>query len=334
MKYIFKNLVFEGGGVKGIAYGGALKVLEQKELLGSIERVAGTSAGAINATLLSLGYSIAEVSDIIAKTNFADFEDHSGFFPKNVYRLINAFGWNKGDAFTEWLGALIKKKTGKADFTFGDLEKVIDEGSEPTFKFLYVASTNLSQQKYTVLSHETHKETPIKEAVRMSMSIPLYFKAYKKKDNVYVDGGVSYNYPINIFDRKKYVSNPTNGNSSYNYFKTEDGIFNYETLGFRLDSKEVIDYAQRDWAPPPSRITGIKSYLGGLVSFMMEMANKAHLHQNDWNRTIFIDTLDVGTTDFDLTDERISALLKSGQDCTNKYFEWRDGDPEWSKMPN
>ena len=56
MTYNFRNLVFEGGGVKGIAYAGALKELEKKGLLTSLQRVAGTSAGAITATLLAVGY--------------------------------------------------------------------------------------------------------------------------------------------------------------------------------------------------------------------------------------------------------------------------------------
>ena len=51
MAYHFKNLVFEGGGVKGIAYIGAMQVLKDKGILPAIERVGGTSAGAINATL-------------------------------------------------------------------------------------------------------------------------------------------------------------------------------------------------------------------------------------------------------------------------------------------
>jgi len=49
MAYHFKNLVFEGGSVKGIAYVGALRLLEEKGIMGGIRRVGGTSAGAINA---------------------------------------------------------------------------------------------------------------------------------------------------------------------------------------------------------------------------------------------------------------------------------------------
>ncbi len=60
MPYSFQNLVFEGGGVKGIGYVGALEVLDGKGILPSITRVGGTSAGAITAFLLGLDYSNAE----------------------------------------------------------------------------------------------------------------------------------------------------------------------------------------------------------------------------------------------------------------------------------
>ncbi len=51
---IIKNLVFEGAGVRGIAYAGAIKTLENKDLMDSIQKVGGTSAGAITAMLVSL----------------------------------------------------------------------------------------------------------------------------------------------------------------------------------------------------------------------------------------------------------------------------------------
>ena len=48
-----RNLVFKGGGVRGIAYMGALAILEEVEVLKNIKRVAGTSSGAIAATMVS-----------------------------------------------------------------------------------------------------------------------------------------------------------------------------------------------------------------------------------------------------------------------------------------
>jgi len=61
-KLNYQNLVFEGGGVKGIAYGGALQELEERDGLASVQRLAGTSAGAITATLLAIGYPASKVS--------------------------------------------------------------------------------------------------------------------------------------------------------------------------------------------------------------------------------------------------------------------------------
>ena len=319
----YKNLIFEGGGVKGIAYGGALAVLDRKGFLNGIVRVAGTSAGAINATLLALGYTHQEVSDIIIKTDFSSFADNS-WFGANIWRLINKYGWNRGVTFYEFIGDLIKNKTGKSDFTFNELADKVETGTKG-FRHLYMVATNLSKQRSQLFSHETdhYPDTPIRDAVRMSMGIPLYFQSFKFDTDIMVDGGVSLNYPVHLFDNKRYMVNPENG-EEFDYNEEEGFIFNHETLGFRLDSKQVIDYAKRNWATPPEQIKNIKEYSGALISFMMEMANKKHLHKNDWGRTIFIDTLDVQTTDFKLPEAKIHALIDSGKFAAKNYFEWKD----------
>ena len=76
-KYHFKNLVFEGGGVKGISYVGAMEILNDKGILQNIERVAGTSAGAMVAVLVGLGYTAKDISDILWDINFQNFMDSS-----------------------------------------------------------------------------------------------------------------------------------------------------------------------------------------------------------------------------------------------------------------
>ena len=65
MAYAFKNLIFEGGGVKGIAYVGAIRELENRQIMKNIKRVGGTSAGAINAVLLTLGYTLKDTQKIL-----------------------------------------------------------------------------------------------------------------------------------------------------------------------------------------------------------------------------------------------------------------------------
>jgi predicted acylesterase/phospholipase RssA len=62
------NLAFKGGGVLGIAYAGAIQVLEEKGLLQQVQKVAGTSAGAMTAALVSLNYTAAEIYNIVKGT--------------------------------------------------------------------------------------------------------------------------------------------------------------------------------------------------------------------------------------------------------------------------
>jgi NTE family protein len=339
MNHNFKNLVFEGGGVKGIAYGGALDVLDQMKILPGIERVAGTSAGAITAALLALGYTSAEVSKIVAATDFSDFEDKSWFFPSNVYGLLKKYGWYKGDAFKTWMGKYVKEKTGNENFTFADLENAIKNDNEKGFRSLHTVATNLTQQSAEVFSAAHSADTTIKDAVRMSMSIPLFFQSVKNrnKDNIksyiMVDGGVTYNYPVDLFDETKYLSNPENGVADEHTNDRDDHVFNYETLGLRLDSKKAIKYAAHDWQNPPADISDIKSYASALVNFMMETANKAHLTEEDYNRTVFIATGGVGATDFKLTQAQIDMLISNGEKGVKKFFDWKDNDATANQHP-
>jgi NTE family protein len=61
---MYRNLVFKGGGVRGIAYMGAFEVLEELGVLKNIERVAGTSSGAIAVTLVSFRKNTTETLEI------------------------------------------------------------------------------------------------------------------------------------------------------------------------------------------------------------------------------------------------------------------------------
>ena len=54
------------------------------------------------------------------------------------------------------------------------------------------------------------------------------------------------------------------------------------------------------------------------------VANKVHLHANDWTRTIFVDVgEEIGFTDFDLDDSAKDFLSGAGRTGVTKYFEWR-----------
>ncbi|OIO66599.1 MAG: patatin [Zetaproteobacteria bacterium CG_4_9_14_3_um_filter_49_83] len=332
MEYSFRNLVFEGGGVKGIAYVGALKVLQEKGILVQVQRVAGTSAGAINAVLLSLGYTPEETNEVLSKLEFKNFMDDSWGVARDSKRLLKEFGWYKGDFFRAWIGNLIAGKIGNAEATFAELKAhgCLD---------LYLVGTNLSTKFSEVYSAEHTPRMRVADAARISMSIPLFFASVKDaRGDRFVDGGVLNNYPIKLFDREKYLSGATADKlgretsyyAAHNQRLADEGkalssyIYNKQTLGFRLDSGEEIA-AFRDGAEPAhQKVDTFMDYTWALINTIMETQQNQHLHSDDWHRTVYIDTLGVKTTDFDLSDPKKIELATSGEKGTRHYFSWFD----------
>jgi len=329
MKYHFRNLVFEGGGVKGIAYVGAVEVLEKKRILKNVRRVAGTSAGAINALLVGLQFSIPEMREVLWNLDFNSFMDDSWGIVRDGKRLLEEFGWYKGDFFRDWIGNLLERKTGNRHATFGDIQR-----SSRNFKEIYFLGTNLSTGFSEVFSYEHTPRMCVADAVRISMSIPLFFAAKRSlRGDLYVDGGVLQNYPIKLFDREKYVvdhGRTTDYYGAHNEKLKEMGkevspyVYNNETLGFRLDSaKEIAVF--RDHAEQERRtVDDFFSYAWALVETILEAQQSIHLHDDDWQRTVYIDTLGVKTTDFGLSDEMKRKLVNSGREGVTKYLEWFD----------
>jgi NTE family protein len=329
----FKNLVFEGGGVKGIAYAGALQVLEQQDIIADLKRVAGTSAGAITAALVALGATSDGVRQIIGGTKFRAFMDDSFWLPGDVDRLLHDYGWYKGDAFAAWMQKQVYALAQDPGITFAELAQEA-AAANSKFKELFVVGTNLSMQMPMVYSAETAPDLPIWEAVRISMSIPLFFAVMRlqQSKDILVDGGVTWNYPLDLFDDKTYLVDPA-ACSIPNYSKyDENTVYNKETLGFRVDTKDEIQAEKDSWRLPPVEIDNLFDYARALVGYMGDMANKMHLHQNDWHRTVFIDAAGIKTTEFDLSEAQVDLLVQNGVQGATTYFQWFN-DPNAAPPP-
>lgn len=314
----FENLVFEGGGIKGIAYAGAISVLEQKNIMPDIRRVAGTSAGAITATLLALGASGAEIEQILHDTQFSAFEDASLGLVRNTWRLLHRYGWYKGDAFSAWASKHIAALGGDADITFAALASRAK--TQPgKCRELSMIGTDLSAQKATIYSADHTPGFPVWRALRISMSLPLVFASVARQHDVWVDGGLSWNYPIDLFDHPRYLGDAKG--------KHNDDNYNPATLGFRVDSRAEIQAERTKLQLPRAKVGNLVDYLKALVGFAIDMANHAHLNEADWHRTVFIDSLGVSTTDFGIDQKQQLALIDSGNQCTKDYFQWFENAP-------
>ncbi len=304
---VIKNLVFEGAGIRGIAYCGVIREMETANMMAQVEKVGGTSAGAIMALMISLGYSGKEIQEIISNTNFKKFNDGRYLFAGGINRIKKYFGWYRGNRFENWLKKLIINKTGNADITFEDL---YNKG----FKELYTTGTSLNKQLLIIFSHKTYPKMKIKDAVRISISIPLYFEAVfidkdgntiphpRKKEglDIMVDGGLTGNFPIRMFDTLSRT--------------------NIATLGFRIDSDEQIsnDIQGKSIAAMP--VGNLKQYMAAFYNIVIENLNRQQLTKEDWARTISISDGKIGPRIRKLSTDEINILINNGREALKSYL--------------
>jgi NTE family protein len=312
----YRSVVFEGAGIRGIAYAGAIKELERENILQSINQVGGTSAGAIAALTVALGYRGEEIEKIISTMKFQKFNDGEFLFIGGLSRLNQNYGWYKGRAFEIWIEKIIADKTGSADITFRELH-------ERKFRDLYVTGTSLNNQRLIVFSYGHYPEMKVKDAVRISMSVPLYFEpvvidtlghvAGKRSTydtvDIMVDGGFTGNFPIYIFDS----------------LITVDGVTirhgNPQTLGMRIDSPDQIACDLHQNGLAPVKIDNFRDYVQACYVYVIENLNRTTLTQTDWDRTVSISSGNIGPKIKRLTSKEKSSLINNGSVAMKKYID-------------
>jgi NTE family protein len=308
--YPYENLVFEGGGVKGVAYGGVVEVLEQAQITPQIKRVAGTSAGAITATMMGLNYTADEFVKIMMGINFEKFEDGSDL--EGPIRLFEHYGWFKGDYFLNLMESYIADKT-KIDGKPGDgratFRDFVEKYKDLNFKRLYLFGTNLTQQAVQEFSYETTPDIAVADAVRISMSIPFFFEARYYEQNgqndIYCDGGVLNNYPIDTFDQRSTSDQPSGDTMLY---RTP----NQATLGFHFDSPDQ---------PPSPPINDLRKFAGGVIDALLDIQDiLLKTNRGDEQRSVFINDLGVKFTDFQLSDKTKWDLIAQGRIATSNFL--------------
>ncbi len=315
MKYPWKNLVFEGGGIKAIAYTGALKILELKGITNNIERVAGSSAGSLIALMMALKYSSDEILDVLLNTDFSRIGE-SDFFVEDWHRLVTSYGLYESTYLQKIIEGIIEKKTGKKDITFIELRK--------SYLDLYILVTNLEKKQSEALSAKKNPNLSVCQSLLASMAVPFYFVPQKINNSIYVDGGMLRGYPIDLFDNRDFIDSEYCQIDYYEKVNKEcslDYVYNKETIGLRLDSLLEINHYKKNIVPS-FKINSFVDYTKTLLKVLLNHDENRHLHSHDGQRSIYIDTLDVSTLDFSLDQEKISKLIRSGEISAGRYLSW------------
>lgn len=298
----YANAVFEGGGVKGIGLAGALVAAEEDGF--RWVNVAGTSAGAVIASLIAVGYSGEEIRDMLFKIDYSVFQDRTmlGSMPYIglLLSVIKYKGIFKGDMIEGWLREKYRKK-GKEKF--GDI--IMLRGDEPLRYKLRVIATDITRKRLVILPQDIKKygiepgELDIAKAVRMSISLPFFFtpvvlkygNKYDMKKSMIVDGGLLSNFPVWLFD-SKYGRCPT--------------------IGFKL-----VEPVQREADEDMNTVR----YILNIISTMSEAFDERYIEESKFRRTIMIPTMGVGTTEFNISKERSMRLYQSGYEAAKKFLK-------------
>lgn len=300
------DVVFDGGGVKAIGLIGAICCFENYGY--EINRLAGTSAGAIIASLLAVGYTGRELKSVIFDMNYDDF------FEKNkICRKVNEINILK-----KFLNLVKDKGLYSSDKAENYIEQLILKKSKNKFSSLYIGgesrlkiiASDVTKKNIMILPDDLPNyginpmDFKISEAVRMSMSIPLYFKPvkffYYNNCSYVVDGGILSNFPIWIFDTEGTPKRPTIG------FKLVDNSKKYNN-----STNKKMDFV---------------SYLFDIIGTMIDKNEEIYVKDKDAVRTVFIPTLGVRTTDFTINHDMKTKLFNSGYESARKFLKFWDFD--------
>jgi len=325
------DLILEGGGVKGTGLVGAITALTSAAQPYTFHRVAGTSAGAIVASMLAAGYNAAEMNTIMTDLDFSQFQDNHGIFARHFEKIGEGLGLLLheglfvGQFLHDWIERTLAAKNVR---TWADLKDDDPESSLPPaqrYKLVVIVS-DISRGRmlrlpwdYESLLGVDPDTQSVADAVRSSAGIPFFFRPFHMTANRNVtqghpeilctDGGMLSNFPVDVFDR------------------TDRKPPRWPTFGVKLSAH--LSPAQGTWNPDADAIQLAKSLLATM--------QKAHdqVHVDDLSvasRTIFVDTTGYNATDFNLTLQDKQKLFTSGLKAGEKFLgkwdwvKWQQGD--------
>lgn len=232
---MYINGIFEGGGIKGLAYIGVIRFLEERGF--RFFAVGGSSVGSLFASLVAAKYNSYELEELVQNFDINILLNSKG--KKPIEKFINGIKY-KGlytmKFFENYLDNVLRKR---------GISKFLDVKMGTDY-LLKIIVTDLKNKKMVIVPDDLNKYNyskdnfPIAKAVAMSCSLPVVFVPYKLQDNVFIDGGVTNNFPINLFKDSKY---PTVGFKLNEIVEKPSILEKYKNKIFNIKNEVVFsDY--------------------------------------------------------------------------------------------
>lgn len=192
-------VVLSGGGAKGMAHIGVLKVLERAGI--PVDIITGTSMGSIVGALYAVGWNAERLDSLVRGQDWSFLlSDRDDYYSQNLlnrdrqatYFLSKAITLQKGKVGNE-AGGLVEGKNLKKLFT----HLTAGYADSMDFRQLPIPYACVATDIVDYSEYVFHSGT-LPEAMRSSMAIPAVFTPVRIGQHVLVDGGLRNNYPADI----------------------------------------------------------------------------------------------------------------------------------------
>lgn len=275
-----KGLVLEGGGILGISYIGCIKELYNNNI--KFNHFIGTSVGSIICAALSCNIPIDEIENSIMNLNLNNFKQNRYWIFGNFYRLFKNWGWFMTNNLESWIEDTLYTSTGIHSITF---QQIYDKFGN----YLIIPAYSLTEQKIHYFDISTSPNLSVSKACVMSCSIPLYFQTQSYNNNIYVDGGLIDNYPIQ---------------------KMVDLVGIQNTIGLKLINNNK-----------QHKISNLTNYIRFLINKLLELAIEKHVSTDNWNITLPIYVNNIDFLNFNISNQNKKWLIHQGKSAAIKYIQ-------------
>lgn len=265
------KLVLSGSGTLYPVHCGAIAKLHELDC--NITEICGTSGGAIVAAAIASGYTKKEELQRLVKVTLPSKNNLIDF---SLFSLLTKWGLIGGDKIEKTFNTFMMSSFGKTKIP------------------LHIVTTNLNRKAVRVFSTHTDPNMNIAKAIRASMSIPGVFTPVMIDGEMYVDGGVTANYMLDIFGTGE------------------------DVIGLRFGPSSTM---QANWLETkPTPINGVFGFMEANINSFIEACSREHMDDAVFAKTIMLNSRYNGLN-FKCTDADVDAMFKEGYDAVSKWAE-------------
>ena len=227
------TLILSGGSTKGVSFLGSINYLIENDYIDkkfkNIRKIICVSASFLFVLILILlEYDFNLIEQKIYMFNFEYMLDINDLSLKN---LVNDYGFINYNRTHIFIKEIIKERYGVEQISLLKLYKM-------SGIHIVVKVVNVSEQKVEYIDHINNPKINILKLIQMTTCIPLLLKPTKYKGNLYLDGGLSGNCPIEVNDSNNYLCIEIKSVASSG--KEINNVLDYIVNGWDMYSPDIL----------------------------------------------------------------------------------------------